>query len=185
MSTRDDVIRLIRRATLPPDTKLPSGATSSEIEELSFRYAQQFPAEFYDWLSQCNAPPIGPGGFYGVNPAPRWLLVETHLEQHPGWIEKQWIPVAGDGLGNYYVLDAERNLESRHPVYFIDHEFSFYDPKYVVASNLWIFLWFLLTDELKAERSVSRWPFNKSFVLNNDPDLKTLKGYVPLPWDAN
>ena len=127
------------------------------------------------WLRICNGPCIGPGGIYGVSPAPKWLTIEAQLETEPAWKQKGWFPIAGDGNGNQYVLDSNAGSNTQHPIYFLDHEVSMLVPAYVVASNLWIFLIFLLQYELDREQNQrSSWPFRKAAVLFADPAIGRL-----------
>lgn len=103
-----------------------------------------------------------------------------------------WIKVADDGFGDPYVLDTSTKIGDTHPIYFIDHETYEGDVDYVVASGLWTFLRFLLTDDLESqeaiERGVSRdkfWPFDAARVLAEDPALIEYKGTAPLALEAN
>jgi hypothetical protein len=116
-------------------------------------FSEPLPEELVEWFQLCNGPCIGPGGVFGVAPASNWLQIEWHLKQHSAWLQKLWIPIAGDGLGNY-LIDASEQVVPYHPIYFVDHETSYNRPYYAVASSLWYFLYFLLqreteTDDLK------------------------------------
>jgi hypothetical protein len=61
-------------------------------QELGFR----IPLAYRTWLSLCN----------GVIATPELLDVAFILSLHPQWRRARWIPIAGDGCGNQYVLDA-------------------------------------------------------------------------------
>jgi hypothetical protein len=83
--------------------------------------------------------------------------------------DRGWVPVANDGSGDHYVVDAGSGT-----VYFVDQ--ADYDvAAYAAASGLPAFLEFLLEGEL-GER---RWPFDASYVLDRDP---ALAGVTPSPW---
>jgi hypothetical protein len=181
MSIQDEVLDLIHRVPRAPEYQIPSGATEQNINHLSGSFGLYLPEELRQFLKLCNAPCIGPGGIFGVPPAPRHLLIESYYEIHPEWILQKWIPLAGDGVGNCYVLDTAYPLPDTAPVYFIDHEISFTEPDYIVASNLWIFLRFLL----QAEMGVTGWPFNREFVLRADPHLQGYAGHVPFAWEKS
>jgi hypothetical protein len=106
------------------------------------------------------------------------------MESEPLWRERGWIPVAGDGNGNYYVLDSHTGGPGSHPVYFLDHETDLAKPEYVVASNLWHFLRFLLKREVEGPQArAASWPFNQRLVLEADPELAAYAGVAPLPWE--
>jgi hypothetical protein len=100
---------------------------------------------------------------------------------YPSWKDKGWIPVAGDGCGNYYVLATRGSgvETAKRPIYFVDTSMDREKPAYVVASDLWHFLRFILRDELGRDY----WPFKKYRVLEEDPDLEEAPG-APKPWDT-
>lgn len=93
-------------------------------------------------------------------------------------------PVSGDGCGNYYVL---RNLlkseDAESPVAFLDHEQSFTEPAYYVASSYAHCCFFQMVRLCAQENDRSlipdfhgvltpqSWPFDPDFVLHYDPDL--------------
>jgi hypothetical protein len=99
------------------------------------------------------------------------------LEFHPEWVGFDWIPIAGDGVGNYYVLDASRKHIDRDAVFFVD---SMEDEglTYIAASSLLIFLESLLEKELGEKR----WPFVATYVLSVDPDIMRIRDTNLLPW---
>jgi hypothetical protein len=88
------------------------------------------------------------------------------MHGHPGWHDRRFVPVAGDGCGNYYVSDASLGL-TVSPIFFVDTFVNPLQPAYVVASNLWLFLRFLFMKDL----GKSRWPFSREEVLANDPAI--------------
>lgn len=55
-----------------------------------------------------------------------------------------WIPVAGDGCGNSYILDASRSYIDSDAVFFVDTMESVDKVSYVAGSGLPYFLTFLL-----------------------------------------
>ncbi|SIM87955.1 hypothetical protein [Micromonospora cremea] len=94
---------------------------------------------------------------------------------YAGWLQLGWLPVAGDGFGNSYVLLIRGPLAGC--VAFVE---AIADPDeiaYVAASNLWTFLRFLFEKELGAKG----WPFGSKVVLAADPDLAQIPGDL-LPW---
>lgn len=182
---RDQGVALVDKVPRPPGYSLPPGATESAISEFESSTGLPLPIELREWLSTCNAPCIGPGGLYGIAPARNSLSIREHLASEPEWIRKGWIPVAGDGNGDYYVLDSHTGAAESHPVYFLDHEISLKEPAYIVASNLWQFLRFLLQAELdRLQNRSSGWPFNEASVLKADPELGRCGVNVPLPWEC-
>ncbi len=97
------------------------------------------------------------------------------LADYPQWREERWIPVAGDGCGNYYLLVPEPGRSCS--VCFIDTISSPSELAYLAASDLWHFLTFLL----QAEPEATGWPFNEEFVCGADPEIVACNAAV-LPW---
>ena len=50
---------------------------------------------------------IGPGGIFGPRPDEPYLDMPQRRDLFPEWAEQGWLPVAGDGCGNCYVLTAD------------------------------------------------------------------------------
>ncbi|MHB9134685.1 MAG: SMI1/KNR4 family protein [Armatimonadota bacterium] len=182
---KQQVMALLNQVPREPGTSLPGGVTEEELAAFEHATGLILPAELMDWLKMYNGPCVGPGGIYGIAPAREFLTIEMQFKLHPGWKEKGWFPVAGDGVGNEYVLDSSTGKDLHHPIYFLDHEESVDQPAYIVASNLWTFLWFLLQSEMEHDQhKVSCWPFNKEKVLAVDPALAEYEGSIPLPWET-
>jgi len=185
-SLKGQVREILDLVPREPGTLLPQGATEQEIAEFEHVMRFSLPVELKDWLSSCNGPCVGPGGLYGIAPAPRWLTIEDHWEPMPEWKVRGWIPVAGDGVGNQYILDSHSGSGDQHPIYFLDHEASLLQPVYIVASNLWQFLRFLLQTELdQAQGKRAVWPFQEAVVLTADPGLEQYRNRVPFPWETS
>jgi len=45
-----------------------------------------------------------PGGVFGPRPDDPGIDVASRRDPYPEWARLGWLPVAGDGCGNYYVL---------------------------------------------------------------------------------
>jgi hypothetical protein len=106
-----------------------------------------------------------------------------NLQQDSGWKEKGWIPIAGDGCGSYNVISMLDRSPSGCPIFFID-ERDYATAVYVVASNLWTFLRFVLRAEmLEPDEYLSYWPYNRERVLAEDPELEEIVG-IAKPWEA-
>jgi hypothetical protein len=183
-SIQVEVLSLVRQAVLPPEGTLPAGASSEALDAFSRTYPLRLPKELEEWLLHYNGPLIGPGGLYGIQTERKWDDIGAIYTLHPEWLDAGWIPVAGDGCGNHYVLDTTVTLGDMHPIYFVDHEQGYDHADYIVASNLWSFLRFLLANDARKDPLFARWPFDKPFVLAEDPALGDYAGPVPLPWEA-
>src|SRR5579885_3673948 len=183
MSIEEEVLALVHRAPRAPEDAIPGGASLETIEAFEARLGRPIPSELRAWLLRCNCPPIGPGGLFGLCPENDYLDIEAHYRLHPLWREKGWIPVAGDGCGDYYVLDLNHRTRSGHPILFLDWENSIEDvcdtTTYVVASSLWPFLRYILLAELKSAYDL----WDEREALREDPGLADDVG-VPRPWEA-
>jgi len=124
-----------------------------------------------------NGPCVGPGGLFGIGPARTDLDIETCLDLFPAWKKKKWIPIAGDGCGNYYIVPTQQEFGPGNPVLFIDTIWSTESAQFVVASGIGYFLLFLLEKEL----GKTGWPFDEQHVALLDPGIKLTCG-VALPW---
>jgi cell wall assembly regulator SMI1 len=174
----DDILELLERVERPPSPRAVSGASDEQLAGLRRTLGFELPAELNRWLRVCNGVIAGPGGLYGADPPEDFLDIDGPLR--PGWRENRWIPVAGDGTGNQYVLDASRRHFDGDAVYFVD---VMEDPdalSYVVASSLERFLRFLLLADLGDRR----WPFDETHVSAVDPALPAVDPPNLLPWNA-
>ena len=176
MSLEEELKQLVFQVPSPPNEQLPRGATEEAVSAFEGRTGLAVPARLREWLRFINGPCIGPGGLLGIGTHRSSLDIEEVLRWYPRWRDNGWIPVAADGCGNYYVLNTK---ESGSAVYFVDTALDADHLAYVVGSNLWRFLWFIL----KAESGARDWPFSKEYVLSHDPDIARCAS-APVPWEA-
>jgi DNA-binding SARP family transcriptional activator/tetratricopeptide (TPR) repeat protein len=162
------LLGLLAGAPRPPDDPPVRGAGEDEITAVAARCPVRLPEPYVSWLRFCNGSAAGPGGIFGTG------TVLEMFEIFPDWPGLGRIPVAGDGCGNYYVLDAGSGA-----VYFID-TMEGDDYSYLVGSDLPHFLRFLLSREAGA----GGWPFDSGFVTGLDPGILRTGSPGLLPWDA-
>ncbi|MBF9134962.1 SMI1/KNR4 family protein [Plantactinospora sp. S1510] len=169
------VTRLLHQVPRAPEQPYPGGATDHELNDLTLRLGIPLPGELAAWLRLCKGEAIGPGGVFGARPDRETADIAAHLAWHPQWRARNWLPVAGDGCGNYYLLTTTGQLAGF--VAFVDMTADPDRLEHVVASNLWQFLFFLFTREL----GEPGWPFDPHSVLAEDPQIA---GAPPelLPW---
>jgi hypothetical protein len=172
------VLRLLPQLLRPPGEPLPPGATGEQIDRLADCLGFPPPPELEHWLRCRNGPCVGPGGVYGIETARDFLDIRGYLALYPEWRERGWIPIAGNGTGDRYVVDALQSLAPSQAVYFVDCHESTDEPAYVVASGVWRFLAFLFEKELGSGRA---WPFTRDYVLERDPEVGAI-GDELLPW---
>jgi cell wall assembly regulator SMI1 len=159
----------------------PRRASEAELRSFETRFGITLPAELREWLETYNGVEIDPGGLYGINTGSDYHDIEATLELVPEWLPGKWVPLAGDGCGNYWVMDCSEPGAPHHFISFID-EIDYSKLDYVVASGIWTFLDGMLRDEFQ---EIDWWPFDRERVLQHDPALATYRGPVPFPWEAD
>jgi len=172
MATYGEVLDLLPLAHQPADWRV-RGATPRDIHELERSLSYPVPEELAEWLIECNGTPGGPGGLYGTGTLLPWLEISGYLEMFPEWRERCWIPIGGDGAGNYFVYSVN---EPRSYVGFVEPAVDENEVQYWMATSLAIFLRELLRDEI----SETRWPFDRRYVASVDPGLLDV---VPSPFE--
>ncbi|SRR5260370_15391812 len=164
--TIEELIDLARRAPAPPGQDLV-GASEEEIDGLESEIGRSLSPASRGWLRAVNGAMLGPGGIFGVRKAKDFLSIRKHLNIYPEWRTKGWIPIASDGVGNYWVVIPQGPDGNPDWVAFIDiHE----DPGSIdryFASSVPRFIKFLLESEL-GER---RWPTDRAYDLEHDQAL--------------
>jgi hypothetical protein len=100
-----EVLRgLVAGANRAPEEETPRGASPAETDTLQAGLGCGIPPVLRAWLSVCRGAGIGPGGVFGQRPGEPYLDMPQRRDSFPEWAEQGWLPVAGDGCGNYYVL---------------------------------------------------------------------------------
>ncbi|MCA0331662.1 MAG: SMI1/KNR4 family protein [Actinobacteria bacterium] len=171
-----DVLNLLTRVPRAPGAPAIAGASDQEVRDLERRLGKPLPGELAAWLRACNGVVAGPVVLYGARPLDADLDINEVRCCWSAWQERGWIPVAGDGTGNSYVIRAATD-EDVSPVFFIDCSEDPDRLAYVVASSLSRFLRFVLMEELNREG----WPFSVGYVTSIDPAIADTPG-APLPW---
>jgi hypothetical protein len=143
-----EVLRgLVAGAVRAPEDEPPRGARPAELDSLSARLGCGIPPVLRAWLSVCRGAGIGPGGVFGQRPDVPSLDMACRRDLFPEWAELGWLPVAGDGCGNCYVLAADGTVG------FID---TMKDPGQIdrqAAGDLLSFMTSLLADDQDAGRA--------------------------------
>lgn len=170
--TVESVLELVPRAN-PDPAETVTGATEADLAALEADLGFSVPVQLRDWLKVCRGSTAGPGCLLGVGNEHEWLNIRTLFDGFPQWREMVWIPVAGDGAGNYYVLDG--NAEDG-PIGFVEPMDNPDEVVFYAASGLLVFLRELLTDNIAR----TGWPFDLAYVSAVDPGILNL---TPLPWD--
>jgi len=177
-----DVVRiseLLRKVPKPPEDSTPIGADTNAIHEFELRTGIYLPVDLREWLQIANGPCVGPGGMYGIRPACQHLNIESYLALFPSWTATKWIPVAGDGCGNYYIMPTQNEYGVGNPIVFIDTSIACDKPTFIVASDIEHFIISIIENEL----GDSGWPFDEDTVRRSDPNIIQFHG-LALPWDS-
>src|SRR3954451_17989717 len=95
------------RVERDPDAAPQRGAAAGELQDLEVRLSRPLPAALAEWLVIINGDTIGEGGVFGARPDAPDLDIASLRNLHEEWADCNWIPVASDGTGNYYVLTAD------------------------------------------------------------------------------
>lgn len=172
---------LLKAVSASKGVHIPAPGGEDEINFVSNYFGGKELNELAVWIMITAGPVAGsqPLIGFGIEPASdNSHCFDAVLRLFPEWKRRNWVPVAGDGCGNYYIYPLGENLEEQRPIFFVDVMQSKIKPEYVVASHLFHFLTFLLESELGADY----WPFDKEEVLKRDPNIELVRG-LPLPWE--
>jgi cell wall assembly regulator SMI1 len=138
---------LVAGAIRAPEEEPPRGARPEELDSLTARLGGRISGTLRAWLSVCRGARIGPGGVFGQRPDTPDVDMVRRRNLFPGWAELGWLPVAGDGCGNYYVLAEDGTVG------FVD---TMKDPDRLdrqVASDLLSFMIELLAHDQEVDRT--------------------------------
>ena len=176
---KEDVLGLLLRVPAPPGETLPRGVSETILRAAEHRHGITFPSKLREWALTMNGPCVGPGGLVGIATPRRSQDLDAIYNNFPAWRHNGWIPVAGDGCGSYYVVATKGEFGADEPVLFVDVHVTTESPAFVAASDIWLFLRFLLSKEL----GESAWPYDSAEVISADPNIAAIKN-VTLPWHA-
>lgn len=172
--------QLLARAPRPPEEVLPEGASDGDCDAFEQRTGIRLPDDVRQWLQVTNGPCVGPGGLFGIRPRRAHLDIERYFGMFPSWQRQKWIPVAGDGCGNYYVIPTQGEYGRGNPVLFVDASSTYDTPSFIVASDIGHFLVGLLEKEI----GMNGWPFDENYVTKTDAEITRFVG-TPLPWTVD
>lgn len=180
MNATQQIANLLQLVPKPPEDSIPPGLDELHLDQFEGRTGITLPPMMRRWLMLTNGPCVGPGGFYGIRPMRSDLDIEGRIALFPEWRNRKWIPVAGDGCGNDYIMPTQNEFGTGLPIIFVDTTISPDVPIYVVASDLEHFLLGILQKEM----GVKGWPFDPNHVLEFDPQITNCRD-IKLPWDES
>jgi cell wall assembly regulator SMI1 len=109
MGDFEKVKELLSQVPQPPERPMPGGVREASLHDFESWLGYSLPEPMREWLALSNGPFVGPGGTYGIGTGRKSLEIKAYLDANPEWRNRKWIPVAGDGCGNLYVLVAQAN----------------------------------------------------------------------------
>ena len=166
---------LVASKIIYPEPGLSQNLIDAICEETNLT----LPPPIAEWLLYCNGiPGMAFGDLYGLNGVTDYSEYTLH------WKMRNWVPIAGDGCGSYYLVVKHETQEGiRYPVVFADHEDSVVEENgdnqlcnrisYLVASDLPHFLEAIFLKQCRDDDKSLEfwWPFDKERVLQFDPDI--------------
>ncbi|MEY4530119.1 MAG: hypothetical protein RLZZ156_840 [Deinococcota bacterium] len=161
-----------------PDIDLPLGASLQDILSFETHYKLHLPNSMREFLQVINGAYVGSQVFLGINSTTN-NEIGRFLELIPSWVQRNWIPIASDGCGNYFVMMVAN--EQNQPIGFIDHETGYETVDYVVSSRLEIFVEQFILREVDGTRKLKNWFFDEKIALQIDPNILKFKD-LGLPW---
>lgn len=184
MNMRKETINLLHKLSDIDGQELPKGVQQSEMEDFERRNNILLSPNLQEQFITCNGAALGPGGIFGIRNPKNFLDIEYIWSLMPEWKNREWLPLASDGSGDYYVVDLECKIGFDHPVFFVDQS-DLNALSYIVASDIWHFFRGLFLTEIEQDPETCEfyWPFDKEQVLKEDPALEEYKGTAPFAWD--
>lgn len=173
-----DIKSLLHEVELPRGKRLPVGIDENVSHDMEVSFGRKLPDELHTLLRISNGPCVGAGGLFGFATADQHLDIKFYWSVFPSWRDRGWIPVAGDGCGNYYVLVAGQDFGVMEPVIFVEASADADSGTYIAASGLQLFCKFYL----EADRGEKRWPYSKEYVIETDPKI-LMRQRIALPWE--
>lgn len=159
----------------------PRRAASLDLLAFERKHQLELPYELKAWLRHCDGAAVSPGGVYSLFTRGPCASMDWFLGEYPAWRDRGWLPVAGAGCGDIYVLASQLvSPGGTHPVFFLDQA-DWDRPAYLVASGLWRFLYRLFRSEIEP-RPLAAWPFDRAAMQLEDPELAVCRG-IRLPWE--
>jgi cell wall assembly regulator SMI1 len=149
-----EVLRLLERAPKPPEARPPEGATRAELDAMQREIGFPIPASLRRWLALCNGYHAGPGGLFGSRPDYPDLDIAWIADLWSEEWSERWLPIAGDGCGDYYVVDVSVGAPLPDAVYFIDCGYDASQFAYAVGSSIPRFL--IFSSKTTSGRSAGR-----------------------------
>ncbi|HKD29146.1 MAG TPA: SMI1/KNR4 family protein [Xanthobacteraceae bacterium] len=155
----------------------PRPATLDDIRKFETENEMSLSRDVVEWLMTENGIQGGPSALLNGVSGREVRATKGALTSNPEWNSMNWFPLGEDGCGNCYVSYPIDRLPDRRPVCFVDTADDPLRIAYVVASSVWHFLYFILNEQMGDER----WPFNKDYVLEQDPTIQEFTE-LPMPW---
>lgn len=162
----EELMELARRVPAPPGQNF-TGASEAEISGLETGIGRPLSPGLRRWLKVVNGAMLGPGGVFGIRGPRDFLSIEKYLTIYPEWRSFGWVPVASDGVGDYWAAVPQGPDGGTDWVAFVNTEDDPASIDRYVASSVPHFMKFLLESDL----GETRWPGDRAYDLEHDPAL--------------
>jgi len=162
---------------IEPEPRIEPATTVETIQWIERELGISIPPSLKEWWQHCNGFSFTYGNAYGVNTEDPGGDIRGiyRLDGLDAWRQRNWIPVADDGCGNYYLLVRDE-IADLFPVCFVEMLEDPFSLHYAASSGIHHFLWGFVSTSVGRD-----WPFNRSEALALDPDLARVQ-VAPLPW---
>jgi len=171
--------QLLRRVPKEKSWHEPGPAALDDIRNFEIENDMSLSRDVVEWLMTANGFQGGPSALLNGVSRREARATKGALTSHPEWKSMKWFPLGEDGCGNCYVSYPIDRLPDRRPVCFVEPADDPLRIAYIVASSVWHFLYFILNEQMGDER----WPFNREYVLEQDPTIHEFRE-LPTPWSV-
>lgn len=171
--TIKEILQILNESKDPDGDPIKIRGNSPDIiKSASEQVGLVFPPDIQEWFSYTSGPEVRGMDFYSLD------YIVQKVQFFHEYKEALFLPIAGDSCGNDYVAALKGNPKNP-PIVFVEGILGRNKPQYIASSSFYVFVKHALERSLAYEDSL--WPFDKAFVLQNDP-LITSFGYR-LPWE--
>jgi hypothetical protein len=138
------------------------------------------PGAFRAWLvAGANGVDLRWGTLYGIGPGVRAMDAVERYRLVSTFEQARLFPLGQDGGGNDYVADLSRlTPDGEAPVLFTESSAK-WRPQYIVASSIQRFIRFFLLDHGCLDDEDLRWPFDRAYLLQHDPEISGMGYRLP------
>jgi hypothetical protein len=148
MSTEQaEALSYLNRLTEQGGALIFPGVSELSVEKLGADLGVAIPADLAQWLAWRTVRLESGKKVLTTGSDDQASNIEYVLASHPALLQRGFLPVVVDVFDNVFAISEHHSNEHGSPVVFFDHDLSFHEPHFAVASTLWMFLRFLFEKE--------------------------------------